>query len=593
MTQGESQQVYRRLPMSGSGLTPRFKTLQGLVRAFRRWALGADVPAPANVAGANSTERHILAALGGVAAAIGGEHVGSWPKPIRIWTRTAPTLPQELTDAVHQVLSREEDPLAALYEVSISAANRRRLGTVFTPKPLVDHMLQLAAKELGGPPACVIDAGAGVGAFTVAAARRWPSARILAVDVNVVTLGLLAARIAFEINADTRHAKYLRKIELVHGDYFDQLRQLFRPGAKGPILALGNPPYTRIQELAEETRQKAVGLSDGIIDNGHANLAVLFQAATLRFMREQDVSCMVLPGSFSYTRASRGLRRTLWKSRRHVEVQRTPAATRAFTGRSVQAAIVLVGSERKRRTPLRLARVRLQGNSLEVIDSKVRPRQGKEPDNWFWTAEDVRVDDRIPLSEIATVRRGVATGSNKMFFLTDVVAKSMPRKVRVRGIPSLRGFADGELDAKKHRSHGGPAGRRWLLAIPPDYRLTGSVRDYVRRHEPDVRDRYLVASRDPWYSISDLPRPQLLVSPLSKGDFKVVINRIEAVPSNNLFGVSLRNGADPQALARWLRSKEGQQELRRVSRRYHGGSHKLEPGALAAAQVPKTLQFAH
>ena len=48
-------------------------------------------------------------------------------------------------------------------------------------------------EEIGVRPASVVDPGAGVGAFTLNAATRW-HAPLVAVDLNVVTLGLLAAR---------------------------------------------------------------------------------------------------------------------------------------------------------------------------------------------------------------------------------------------------------------------------------------------------------------------------------------------------------------------------------------------------------------
>jgi hypothetical protein len=83
-----------------------------------------------------------------------------------------------------------------------------------------------------------------------------------------------------------------------------------------------------------------------------------------------------------------------------------------------------------------------------------------------------------------------------------------------------------------------------------------------------------------------------MISPLSKLEFRVILNKAEAVPSNNLFGISLKNGGDPVALASWLRSKEGQKRLRKLSRRYHGGSYKLEPGSLRAVEVPETLEIA-
>ena len=534
-------------------------------------------------------ERQRLAALGGLASAIAGGIPSGWDQTIQGWAEQGPEPPAEIVEATRQALGRTDDPLGALYNASISAANRRRLGTVFTPPGLVEHMFQLVECELDGPPGVVVDPGAGVGAFTLAAVQTWPDAQIIAIDINPVTLGLLGARLAFEAEADPRFDAAYRRAELRLGDYLDALALLFAEDAPGPVLVLGNPPYTRVQELPSDDREKAARLAGDLIDSGHANLAMLFQAATLRHMRTADISCMVVPGSFSYTRASRALRTAIWRSSRSVVVHRTPATSKAFTGRSVQAAVLLVGRERERRGAVRLGRIQLTETDVEVLDAWTVPRAGPQPDNWFFSSDQSNEPTvgAVALEDVAIVRRGTATGANDMFYLTDATRDTLPADVVVAAIPTLREFGGIELTEATHAAFGNATTRRWLLAIPVECRLEGALGDYVERHKDAVSLRHLPRQRAVWYAITELPRPQIVVSPLSKTDFKIVVNTMLAVPSNNLFGVSLKQGGDPCRLAAWLRSTDGQRELRRVSRRYPGGSHKLEPGDLRRLRIPK------
>jgi adenine-specific DNA-methyltransferase len=566
----------------------RFKTLAGLARAFRQWTRTCSPTFAPEVDGATAEERRALGALGAIAATVGDEHIASWPEPVRLWAERAPKCPAEIADGVREALGTELDPLTLLYEASISRAHRRRLGTVFTPAPVVNHMLDLVGRVASDDPDCVADPGAGVGAFTIAAARRWPNARIVAVDVNIVTLGLLATRIAFEIDAEPADADVLRRIELDHADYLDGLSARFGAG-KGRLLALGNPPYTRMQELPPNYRAKAMELCDDVVDSGHANLAVLFQAATLRHMREQDASCMVLPGSIGYTRASRGLRQALWDSERPIAIQRTPATTRPFTGNSVQATIVAVGPNGAERSPVQMARVRFDGDAAVVIEEWERERENEEPTNWFRLQRSEGDDDSVPLSELAVVRRGVATGANAVFFLNDKEAARLPQEVVTPGALTLKRFARKELNRAIHRTWGGAPAKRWLLAIPEGFEVEGELSAYLDQFEADVRARFLPSQRQPWYVLTNLIRPDLLIGPLSSNGFTVVVNTVRAVPSNNLYGITMRNGTRARALADWLRSDEGQQALVRVSRRYHGGSHKLEPGELKRVAVPAAL----
>jgi adenine-specific DNA-methyltransferase len=566
---------------------PEVKTFNRIRLAFRRWAGHLTPGVVPEVAGADPSELSFLAALGGLAAEIGGDHLDRWPEPCRLWARSGPTPPAELVEEVGIELGAHADVLAALYNACISAKSRRRLGTVFTPRAVVDHMVGLVDAELPEGPSVVLDPGAGVGAFSISAARRWPSARAVAIDINPVTLGLLATRLAFEIDANPEDASIYENIELRIGSYLDLFGEVYER-ADGPVAALGNPPYTRIQQMPTADRRLALELSANVIDSGHANLATLIQAMTLERMGPHDVSCMILPGSFGFTRAARGLRRAFWGSGRPLTVERWPAAQRLFVGHSVQAAIVCAGQAREDPGPLRLSTVELKSGSVRESASGTAPRAGEEPSDWLTLAEGSAVEDSVALGSLAKVRRGVATGANQMFFLDDLTARRLPEDSYVAGVASLRGFDGTDLDAKSHQGLGGAGGRRWLLAISADAKLEGELKRYVDSFEVEVKDRHLPSKRPVWYSLSLPAPPALLVSPLSKGEFRIVANQIGAIPSNNLFGIYPTGDDELRRITEWLRSTAGQEELRRVSRRYPGGSYKLEPAALASVRIPRS-----
>jgi len=136
--------------------TVNFRTSLGLARAFRRWASDSEVSLLPGVVGATLEERRLLGALGGMAAAIGGEHAARWPEPISQWATSASVPPGPLVEGVLEELGHGADPLSRLYDVCISPTGRRRLGTVFTPQSVVEHMLSLADRQFRGKPACVM-----------------------------------------------------------------------------------------------------------------------------------------------------------------------------------------------------------------------------------------------------------------------------------------------------------------------------------------------------------------------------------------------------------------------------------------------------
>jgi adenine-specific DNA-methyltransferase len=561
-------------------------TAAGVRRAVRNWTRLSEPELLVDVPGASDDERSQLAVLGGLAAAWGYEAAPEWPDAVVHWAFHAPRPPQPLIELVERAFAAGLDPLAEAYNASISAANRRRLGTVFTPDDVVEHMLDLVDEQLGRPPASVIDPGAGVGAFTLAAARRWPSARVVAIDINPVTLGLLGARLAWERRQDS--ALRTATIELRLADYMEQLPYVFAEGEKGPAVALGNPPYTRTQALPAEYKRRASELAAGMITSGHANLAMLFQALTLAHLRPGDMSCMVLPASMVFTRAARDLRAAMWKSSRPVTVHRWPATRRAFLGREVQAAVALIGPESKRPGPIHLARVETDEDQVEVIDSWSLSRDGSPPTNWYSRREDAADEQSgVALGELLKMRRGVATGANSIFFLTDGDAASLPSKLLTPAVPTLRRFSEPVLDASTHAVWAADDNRCWLLAVDPKTEPAGALRAYLDEHV-HVAERYLCRQRSVWWAITDLPRPDVLVSPLSSSGFKIVENQVGAVPSNNLLGIWTPPGT-ASVLADWLRSDAGQSELHRISRRYQGGSHKIEPGDLRLVRLPTAM----
>lgn len=566
-------------------------TTRRLRVSVRDWTRSTNIDRLPSVPGASPSELSQLAALGGLAAAFAGAELATWPDEIRRWAARAPRPPDKLIELFKDALEGGIDPFAEAYIACVAAANRRRLGTIFTPDVVVQHMLDLVDGGLPTKPTYVVDPGAGVGAFTLAAARRWPKADVIAVDINIVTLGLLGARLSYERSVDGRLAKRTGSIELRLADYLEELPVLFSRSRSDSVVTIGNPPFTRTQELPPEYKRRAARLGLGMITSGHANLATIFQALTLQFMRSQDMSCMILPGSVMFTRAARDIRRHMFVSSRPVTIHRWPATARAFIGRNVQAAVVAVGPTPPagKAGPIQLARAEVNGSGVQLLDQWQIDRGKTHPTSWYSPSPRTLTDSSaMELTSVASFRRGLATGANAFFFLTDSTRQDLPANAVIPAIPSLRRFAGEAMTEVAHRSWGGTNERRWLLALSSDEKPPPEVQDYLDWHEAEVRFRYLCAQRATWWAITDLPRPQILLSPLAKESFKVVRNLVSAVPSNNLIGIDTRHG-DPDLLAAWLRSGTGQDELRRVSRRYHGGSHKIEPGDLKRVRLPADI----
>lgn len=559
-----------------------------LIERAVAWARNEDAPALQAdlVAGANETERSILAALGGAVTALAGKRaVASWPIAVQEWCSTPVRPPQPLLRDLRAALVRNRQLLPQLYERSVSGRNRRRLGTFFTPDPVVRFMVARAA-SVQRRPANIVDPGAGVGAFTLAAARRWPGASIKAVDLNVVTLGLLGLG---------AHVDGIENVELVHADYLEWLDN--SSDATGPRILLGNPPYTRHQEIDSKLKKLIAERGSGLIDSQLAGLSAYFMAASLESLGPKDSLCFVVPTNWAETRYGRGLRSWLWESTdRAVSIHTFPPAVELFPGTKVAALILTIGQEQSKQPCLTFHDASLTGSAVKSSSGRRQPRTGEAPPTlgpllWQQRSRASQSPNTTTLGSVARVRRGVATGANHFFFLNDAQRDELPAGAVVPAIRRLR-HVEGDLLGKAAHDAIGLAGHpRWLLHLD-DKRLAKNkaVAALLARGEREgLRNRRLIRVRDPWYVVEQVEAPDILVAMMGTARIRAVRNRVQAVPSNSMYGIYLRRRADAERLCSWLNSAAGQQTLLAAGVHYSGGLRKLEPRTLLQIQIPTTF----
>lgn len=569
-------------------------TLPPAVRDLLRWLDDADLPPLASdlVPGADEAERSRLAALGALAHALAPDAVQSWPEPLALWAEGVANLDTTGIDPTALLNEDAGDLLALTYEWVVSGTNRRRLGTFFTPPTLVRHMVDAADGMFSNGPALVADPGAGVGAFTLAARRRWPKAIVAAVDVNAVTLGLLATR----LHAGTEQVN--DRLRLTATDYLAWLAAEW-PSQPGPRLILGNPPYTRHQHMTAKEKQQARLAAGALITSGLAGLSAYFLATSLLALGDDDALCLLLPGSWCETRYGRETREWLWKQRcRRVTVDLFPSEVEVFPGTQVTAMVLTVGPRRQRQQPFEVREAELHGSGVQVRRTITCARDEVCPATFTSILRKAHRPSTgaEPLSNHASIRRGVATGASEFFFLSD----SDKREHQIPGAalrPALvrpRHISGFHLTKAAHEAIGKAGNPRWLLDLNNCDLATANpaVAAYLAIGQAkDVHLRHLTSSRPNWYAVEPVEPPDLFLAPVGSDQHRVIVNDIAAVGSNNFYGIYLDADAPwtATALAQWMRSPEGQESLASLARHYQGGSLKIEPRALRSLMVPSRL----
>lgn len=480
-------------------------------------------------------------------------------------------IPAEVSMAFQRLLS--SDPvtgLASVYAQTVAAANRRTLGTFFTPRAEATTMVREYAQRFSAPHR-VVDIGAGVGVFSEAARAEWSNVQIDAIDINPVTLGLQA--VALLQLGDTSTKLHL-------SDYSSWIEE-FVP--TGPTLYLGNPPYTRWQLIPMADRQRLLKASDGLLD-ARANLSTLFLAITLKKLRPQDALCLIVPANWMSARYARSLRKYVREQRSRIVTLRFADSWR-FDGAIVDAVVVEVGPEEADEQPLvttdwpgskSFQHLRSDGDDspfarlVQYKSSELSETSGKT----------------VRLGALAKVTRGVATGANGFFVLTSEQAIS--RNIDPRWLAPLARRV--RLGADAHH----PVVERGYLLKLGEYNdgLDADVAALIAQAEIEkVHKGHLCSQRSSWFDLSNEIRvPDVIMTSLGRSVFHFYDNIDELAITNNLFGISWFDGvADEQKdeALNWLKSDEGQQALLQSATTEANGLQRLSPRMLRDLRVPE------
>ncbi|WP_079040402.1 Eco57I restriction-modification methylase domain-containing protein [Streptomyces prasinus] len=602
----QSTQLYQQaeMPLWGPPESAQVdvELLAGEVARWCRKASAAPLPAEA-VPGTNERERAQLAALGGLARAMACEADvnnldRNLPPAVRKWLSDGPEPPSDLTRRMLDVVDGPMDPLASIYERIVAGHRRRQLGTFFTAPSVLAYMRRVLDKSLPSTPATVVDPGAGVGAFTTAALEWWPAARVHAVDVNLVTLGLLAARPKkAQCNPGDSFGPQLK---IRHQDFLDWLTATW-PGQSRPRLILGNPPYTRHQQLSFADKMRAQEACGDLAPGLRAGLSTYFLAAGLRSLGPQDSLCLLIPFNWLEADYGKSIRGHLWKSvNRRVELHLFSNQEGIFSGAQVGAMVAFVGPRTNKREPMEVHHV--TGNltdGFSASESLSLTREGMTPqsftaESWGRPNKDshyVRATE-MPLGELVHIRRGVATGANRFFLRSLPEWERLGVNQTVRAISRLRDLSSDVLDVKAHDSLSQAGLSCWLLSLTEDSASDPAVSSLLEDGIRDeINERYLCRTRKPWYVLERIVPPDLLIGPMGKQGFRIVVNSVGAIPTNTLYGMRMRKRGDTRAsarrLAEWMGSPAGQEALRARARRHGDGLLKLEPGSLATVLIPR------
>jgi adenine-specific DNA-methyltransferase len=492
--------------------------------------------------------------------ALCGSALGRGPRPTRLI-------------AVRDALLRGGDPLGDALGALRSPEVRRRRGATYTPPALVEAMVGWAARKV--EPARVVDPGAGTGRFLLAAARAFPRARLIGVEIDPV-----AAAVA---RANLELAGLRRRADILVGDY----RELELQGGRGTTLFIGNPPYVRHHDISPRWKSWLTrrGRAHGLPVSQLAGLHLHFLLATLEHAAEGDAGCFVTAAEWldvNYGALARGLLAgPLGLERLDVlEPTAQPFADALTTA-------VIAGFRVGASGPVTVRRVREIGALGALTGGRVVPRE-RLTETRRWTAllrpRRARPAGMVELGELCRVHRGQVTGCNRAWILSPHTP-ALPAAVRYPAVTRARELfaARGELLSC--------ASLREVIDLPADLDALAAearrqVEQFLRFAEAQgARAAYVARHRSPWWSVRLRPPAPILATYMARRPPAFVRNRPGARHLNIAHGLYPRvelSEAYLDALAGFLSARTSLED----GRTYAGGLTKFEPREMERLLVP-------
>jgi SAM-dependent methyltransferase len=425
-------------------------------------------------------------------------------------------------------------------------------------------------------PARVVDPGAGSGRFLLEAARRFPGAQLLGIEIDPLAALIARANLSAAGHADRAH--------IILGDY----RSALLPHLDGKTLFIGNPPYVRHhlieprwkEWLTTEARRRGLAASQ------LAGLHVHFFLATAALALPGDFGAFITSAEWLDVNYGRLVRDVFLGPLGGKSILVLEPTVRAFADAATTSAIAtfVIG---ERPGSLRLRRI-ASPDGFSALGSGQAVRRDRLASETHWSRLTRRPravpDGHVELGELCRVHRGAATGANGVWIAgahSGELSPSLllPAVTRARELIAaapvlvdadhLRRVIDLPVD---------------LDALPPDWRRP--VERFLKwARRGGAHQGYLARHRKAWWAVELRPPPPILSTYMARRPPVFVLNFAGARYLNIAHGLYPRDPMPSGVLTRLARHLNAE-AVHACGRVYAGGLVKLEPRELERMIVP-------
>lgn len=556
------------------------------------------------------------------------------------WTADRNEL-KDILEARHQLAAAREptEEIGQLFESLTPQESRKKLGHFRTPTTIADLMAKWVTPTGNEE---VLDPGMGAGALSAATYRQKQAksdsaalADIYGIDLNELAL-VMGATSLHLLDHGGHHNFHI-------GDFLE----LSPEDIGGPVDAvISNPPYTRHHALPDEYKTRINTQVEQELGRDVSALATMyayFYYHAAKFLKPGGRISFITPSEFLETGYGESLKQHLvdeYDIKALVLFDRDEDSVFDEAMTTSLVSFLERTNDRDSDVLTRFIRVDDYPGEDELLDAITDGVEGETEwgfvnivqqnkleaeDKWteFFDPLDIETDSLTPLAEIATVNRGIATGANSYFCLSQHEIEEWELEEEylsplIRNSRSVPHFDYREADWERQRDDGNEV---WLLYhlenldwdLTPyqkrqeseNVRLTEftastskddtdvhpNVVEYLKYGMSDdvqAHDSYLARNREPWYVVDRRDPAPVLVTYMSRGGCRFILNETDARNLNNLHGLynDLQlTDRELKALLAYLNSGFADEIVRRSGRTYSTGMDKIEPNELESVPI--------
>jgi len=497
---------------------------------------------------------------------------------------------------------------------------RRKLGQYSTPSSIAEFM---AAWAIRSPNDLILDPCIGQGSLLIQCMKRLEEFGLPKAEAHAHIFGA-------DVDAQAIASTLRNGIHgnFIVGDFLriESKRKADRNNRTNipPVDAiLCNPPYTRHQLLPASHKARIASLVSeevGIEINRRAGLHVYFLLHSTQFLREKGRLVFLVPSLVLEARYAGAVRDFIARKYAISSIVLFDHKSRIFPDANVSPCLVLIEKAKPNENTVTLVWVKSWPGTKAILEAITR---GSLLDRETWgriiqvlqtdligeakwskyfadnpTEKDASHKKHlVRLGSIAKVMRGIATGGNDIFTLTESQVKKIGVERRfLRPVITRTAYVKCRRISKQDLDHMKKADLKvWLLYChQPKNDLKGTrALSYMQRAEREgYHRRTLARARHPWYKLESRKPAPILFTYMTRERPRFIYNEARALNLNNMHGIypapeisTTRNTL--LALVSNLNSNFVVGQLRLLGRTYAGGLLKVEPKELEEVLVPK------